>query len=80
MKLNKSKTFPDDKTITAYGNRLGLSNRDVTKILRRLEIAYQVVAAKCEQDPRYQTDALLSNIKQAIKRTGLRDKTARRTR
>jgi len=80
LKLNKSKTFPDDNEITAYGNRLGLSNSDVTEILERIELAYQVVVAKCEQDPRYQTDALLSNIKQAIKRTGLRDKTARKTR
>lgn len=80
LKLNKSKTFPDEKEIIAYGNRLGMSNSDVTEILERIELAYQVVVAKCEQDPRYQTDALLSNIKQAIKRTGLRDKTARRTR
>ena len=71
LKLNKSKAFPNDKEITAYGNRLGLSNRDVAEILERIEIAYQVVVAKCEQDPRYQSDALLSNIKQAIKRTGI---------
>lgn len=74
LKLNKSKTFPTNKEIIEYGNRVGLSNADVAVIWERIENAYQTVITKCEEDPRYQGDSLLSDIQKAIKRTGLRDR------
>ena len=80
LKLNKSKTFPNDKELIGYGNRLGLSNRDVEETLLRIENAYQIVVSRCKQDPRYQNDSLLADIQNAVKRTGLRDKPAREIR
>jgi serine/threonine-protein kinase HipA len=80
LKMHKSKTFPNDAELIAYGNRLGLSNREVVEVLARLEHAYQTVIARCEQDPRYQVDSLLADIQQAVKRMGLRDKSAKTVR
>jgi serine/threonine-protein kinase HipA len=71
LKLNKSKTFPTDKEIIAYGKRLGLSDTDVTKTLARIENAYNAVVLRCENDTRYQGDSLLTEIQRAIKRTDL---------
>ena len=76
LKLNKSKTFPSDKDIIEYGNRLGLSNADVKETLARIENAYHKVISRCEKDPRYQVDSLLSDIQKAIERTDLRDRPA----
>jgi serine/threonine-protein kinase HipA len=80
LKLHKSKTFPDDGELIDYGNRLGLSNRDVAETLLRIENAYQIVVSRCKQDPRYQSDSLLTDIQNAVKRTGLRNKPAREIR
>ena len=74
LKLNKSKTFPTDKEIIAYGKRLGLSDKEVTKTLARIENAYNAVVSRCEKDARYQSDSLLSEIQKAIKRTDLRNR------
>ena len=80
LKMNKSKIFPGNKELIGYGNRLGLNNRDVKEILDRIENAYQIVVSRCGQDPRYQADSLLADIQQAVKRTVLRDKPARKIR
>ncbi len=80
LKMHKSKTFPNDAELIAYGNRLGLSNREVAEFLARIEQAYQTVVTRCEQDTRYQTDSLLTDIQQAVTRTGLRDKSAKTVR
>ena len=80
LKMHKSKTFPNDAELIAYGNRLGLNSREVAEVLARIEQAYQTVVARCELDPRYQTDSLLADIQQAVKRTGLRDKLAKKVR
>ena len=80
LKMHKSKTFSNDVELIAYGNRLGLNPREVAEVLRRIEQAYQTVVARCEQDPRYQTDSLLADIQHAVKRTGLRDKLAKKVR
>jgi serine/threonine-protein kinase HipA len=80
LKINKSKTFPNDEDLIGYGNRLGLNNRDVAEILARIENAYQIVVSRCVQDIRYQADNLLADIQQAVKRTGLCDKPAREIR
>jgi serine/threonine-protein kinase HipA len=80
LKMHKSKTFPNDAKLIAYGNRLGLSNRDAVEILARIELAYQTVKALCEKDPRYQNDSLLADIQRAVKRTELRDQPAKKYR
>lgn len=74
LKLSKSKTFPTNKEIVAYGNRLGLSEAEVTKTLARIENAYNAVVSRCEKDARYQNDGLLTEIQNAIKRTDLRNR------
>lgn len=74
LKLNKSKTFPTNEELIEYGNRLGLGSDDVTDIFGRIEVAYHTVISRCESDPRYQGDSLLSDIRKAIERTGLRDR------
>lgn len=76
LKLNKSKTFPTNEEIIEYGNRLGLSDVDVAGILKRIEDAYHTVKSRCEKDPRYQADSLLSDIRKAIERTDFRDRTS----
>lgn len=68
LKLNKSKSFPTDKEIIAYGNRLGLSEKDVSGILERIENAYNIVISRCEKDNRFLNDSLLTDLKRAIKR------------
>ena len=68
LKLNKSKSFPTDKEIIAYGNRLGLSEKDVSGILERIENAYNIVISRCEKDNRFLNDNLLTDLKKAIKR------------
>jgi serine/threonine-protein kinase HipA len=68
LKLNKSKSFPTDKEIIAYGNRLGLSEKDVSVILERIENAYNIVISRCEKDNRFLNDNLLTDLKKAIKR------------
>ncbi len=80
LKLNKSKTFPTNEEIIEYGNRLGLSDDDVTEILGRIEDAYNTVISRCEKDSRYQGDSLLTDIQKAIERTDLRDRPARKMR
>jgi serine/threonine-protein kinase HipA len=80
LKMHKSKTFPNDADLIAYGNRLGLNSREVAEVLARIEQAYQTVVALCEQDPRYQPDSLLADIQHAVKRKGLRDKSAKTVR
>jgi serine/threonine-protein kinase HipA len=80
LKLNKRKTFPGNKEMIEYGNRLGLGNNDVTEILERIETAFNSVILRCEKDPRYQGDSLLTDIQKAIKRTDLRVRPARKTR
>jgi serine/threonine-protein kinase HipA len=74
LKLNKSKTFLTNKEIVAYGNRLGLSEAEVTKTLARIESAYNTVVSRCEKDARYQNVGLLTEIQNAIKRTDLRNR------
>lgn len=71
LKLNKSKTFPNNEDLIEYGNRLGLGNDDVMDTLGRIEGAYHTVISRCENDPRYQGDGLLSDIRKVIERTGL---------
>jgi len=80
LKMHKSKTFPNDAELIAYGKRLGLNTREVAEVLARIEQAYQTVVTRCAQDSRYQTDNLLADIQQAVKRTGLRDKSAKKVR
>ena len=80
LKMHKSKSFPNDAELIAYGNRLGLNSREVAEVLARIEQAYQTVVASCNQDTRYQSDSLLADIQQAVKRTGLRDKAAKKIR
>ncbi len=70
LKMHKSKTFPNDAELIAYGNRLGLNTREVAEVLARIEQAYQTVVTRCKQDPRYQSDSLLAGIQQAVERTG----------
>jgi serine/threonine-protein kinase HipA len=72
LKLNKSKAFPTNEEIVEYGNRLGLNEDEVEEIIGRIEDAYHTVISRCERDPRYQSDTLLTDIKEAIERTGLR--------
>jgi serine/threonine-protein kinase HipA len=72
LKLNKSKAFPTNEEIVEYGNRLGLNEDEVEEIIGRIEDAYHTVISRCEKDPRYQSDTLLTDIKEAIERTGLR--------
>jgi hypothetical protein len=57
-----------------------LNSREVAEVLARIEQAYQTVVALCEQDPRYQPDSLLADIQHAVKRKGLRDKSAKTVR
>lgn len=73
LKFNKSKTFPTNKEIAGYGKRLGLSEDEVAKLLGRIEDAYNAVVSRCEKDPRYQSDSLLSDIRRAIKRIDFRN-------
>lgn len=73
LKLNKSKTFPTSNEITAYGNRLGLSDDEVAEIIVRIDDAYNTVVSRCEKDARYQSDGLLAELQKAIKRTDLRE-------
>ncbi|MDX8385029.1 MAG: type II toxin-antitoxin system HipA family toxin [Gallionella sp.] len=68
LKLDKSKTFPSNKAIIKYGNRLGVSEKDVAEILNRIENAYNIVLSMCEKDPRFLTDDLLTRLKKEIKR------------
>lgn len=72
LKLNRSKTFPTNEDIIEYGNRLGLSDSDVANVLERIEDACNTVISKCEKDPRYQADSLLTDMKKAIERTDYR--------
>jgi serine/threonine-protein kinase HipA len=69
LKLNKSKAFPTSEEIVEYGNRLGLNDDEVAEILVRIEDAYNTVVLRCENDPRYQGDSLLTDLQKAIKRT-----------
>ncbi len=68
LKLNKSKTYPTNKNLLAYGNRLGLGDDDIKVVLNRIEEAYHRVVAICRKDARYHDDSLLSDMQKAIER------------
>lgn len=66
LKLNKSKAYPTEQDLMAYGNRLGLERDDVKQVLSRIENAYHKVVATCESDVRYGSDKLLQHIQKAV--------------
>ncbi len=72
LKLNKSKTYPMNKNLLAYGNRLGLGDDDIKDVLSRIESAYHRVVAICRNDARYHDDSLLSDMQKAIERQDLK--------
>lgn len=72
LSLNKSKAFPTAEDLFAYGKRLGLHRDDCETILDQIRAAYETVVARLERDERYKGGELLSGIRAAIERVGIR--------
>jgi serine/threonine-protein kinase HipA len=72
LSLNKTKTFPLVEDLFSYGKRLGLDREDCQTILDRIRTAYETVMARLEHDARYEAGELLSGIRAAIERVGVR--------
>ncbi len=66
LKLNKRKTYPTRTELIQYGQRSGYTEDEASAVLDRIENAYATVMARCEKDPRYQNDPLLSDIRRAV--------------
>lgn len=71
LKLNRSTVFPIPQILLEYGSRLGLRANECRSIMNRLRNAYEVVAARFENDPRFVEDGLLASICQAIEHVGV---------
>lgn len=69
LNLNKSKVFPLPDELVAYGERVGLKRIDSEAIMARISSAFDTVANRLGDDPRYQADDLLARIRAAVRRT-----------
>jgi serine/threonine-protein kinase HipA len=72
LSLNKTKAFPVTEDLVFYGKRLGLDRDDCETVLNQISGAYETVVGRLEQDERYKTDSLLSDIRGTIEHAGVR--------
>lgn len=72
LRLNRTKTFPVAEDLFSYGKRLGLDREDCEAILGQINEAYESVVGRLEHDERYKAGELLSRIRAAIERVGIR--------
>jgi serine/threonine-protein kinase HipA len=72
LSLNRSKTFPLTAELLAFARRLELGTAESEAIMARLQDAYHSVAARLASDRRFGEDDLLSKIRRAVERPGVK--------
>lgn len=79
LSLNRSKTFPLPAELFAFARRLELNASETESILMRLQRAYEAVAVRLANDPRFQKDDLLDKIRHAVEQPGVKPVTRPKT-